>query len=203
MTHLLAVDGLPYRVLAGWVSLLRATAIWLVLCLPVVTAPAATVVLLRSVHRVLAGESAPGFADSVRLVRAGFWPALRLAAVLAAGWLVVVSALLGPSPGGLFDTILPMVAVPVAITWVLTSQWAFPVLEQRFDGVRAALRYSYLRAIRRPDLALASAVGSVAVLAVGLVLPTTVWVPYWLTVPALWAVLVSVTSRRAAASAQQ
>jgi hypothetical protein len=202
MTYLLDVEGLPYRVLAGWVGMVRAGLVWLLCCLPIVTAPAATVILLRTVGPIAAGESAPGLAESLRLLRQEFWPALRLAATVVLGCGLVASALLGPSPGGAWDVVLPAVVLPVAVTWALVSQWAFPVIAQRADGARAALRYAYLRAIRRPDLALISTVGSVAILAVGLVLPGAVWIPYWLTVPALWAGLVTVTSRQAAVTAR-
>jgi uncharacterized membrane protein YesL len=202
MTYLLSTDALPYRVLSGWVALVRASLMWLVFCLPVVTAPAATVVLLRTVNRIRSGQTAPDFAESWRLVRAHFWTTLRLAGLVWFGYAVIVSALVGPSPGGVWDAVLPFVIIPVAATWVLACQWAFAVIEERSDGAWAALRTSYLRAISRPDLAAASALGVFALPAVGLLLPTTVWLPYWLTVPSLWAVLVTVTHERAAARAR-
>lgn len=197
MTSLMAVDGLPYRVLGGWVAMVRASLIWLLCCLPVVTAPAATVGLLRSVRQIGAGETGPSLSDSLRLVREHFWPALRLAAALGAGCALVASAVLGPSPGGAWDAVLPLVVLPIAAMWILVSQWAFPVIEQRSDGARSALAYAYLRTIRRPDLAFVSTVGGVAVVAVGLLLPPAVWIPYWLTMPALWAGIVTITSRQA------
>lgn len=202
MTQLLAVDGPLYRVLSGWVAFVRAGVLWLVFSLPIVTAPSSTVVLLHSLHNMTAGKAAPTVAESWRLVRHNFWPALRLGAVQVLGYGVAVSAILGPSPGGIWDTVLPMVTIPVAITWVLVSQWSFAVLEERSDGATAALQYAYLRAIRRPDLAAAGALGSFVLVAVGLVLPATVWLPYWLTVPALWALLTTLTSRRAGVTAR-
>jgi uncharacterized membrane protein YesL len=194
MTGLLATDGLVYRVLNGWFTLVRASLVWLLLCLPVVTAPAATVVLLHTAGRLLNGRAAPGLAESWRLVRERLWPSLRLAGLVLAGDAVVLSAVLGPSPSAL----LPFVVVPVAITWVLACQWPFALAEERSYGAWAALRLSYLRAVRRPDLAAVTALGTVALVAVGLLLPTTVWLPYWLVVPAVWALLVSTTSHRAA-----
>jgi uncharacterized membrane protein YesL len=195
---LLAVDRLPYRLLAGWVALLRASVVWLLWCLPVVTAPAATVVLMRTVMRIADGYAVPTIAESWRDVRACFAPALRLGIVTVTGSGVTVSALLGPSPGGSWDVVLPLVVVPVAVTWGLVVQWSFPLLAVRREGARDALRCSYLRAVRRPGLAALCAVGTVALLGVGALLPSTVWLPYWLSVPALWAWLASVTSRRAA-----
>lgn len=198
MNQLLTVDALPYRVLNGWVALLRASLVWLLLSLPLVTAPAAVLVLIRTARRILAGEPPPTLRESWRLALASLGPAWTLAGLLAAGSLVVVSALLGPSPGGVFDVILPVVAIPVAATWLLAVQWSFVLLDERGDGPLAALRYAYLRAVRRPDLAVLSLLGSLALPVVGLALPTAIWLPYWIVVPALWAVLVSVTSRRAA-----
>jgi hypothetical protein len=197
MTPLLAVDGLPYRLLSGWVALMRASLVWVLFSLPLVTAPAAVVVLIHTVRRVFAGEPPPGVGESWRMVRANLWQALALAGLVAAGSFVVVSALLGPSPGGVFDVILPVVAIPVAATWFLACQWSFAVIEERRDGALAALRYAYLRAIRRLDLAVVSLLGTIALLLAGLALPAAVWIPYWIVAPSLWATLVSATSRRA------
>lgn len=202
MTQLLSIDGPLYRLLSGWVAFVRAGLLWLMFCLPIVTAPAAIVVLLRSLHLLTSGKGAPTTAEAWTLVRHCFWPALRLAAVLLVGYAIVVSAVFGPSPGGIWDSLLPMVTIPVAVTWVLVSQWSFAVIEERSDGAKAAFRYAYLRAIRRPDLAVASTLGSATLVVVGLVLPTTVWLPYWLTVPALWALLTTTTSRRAGVTAR-
>jgi hypothetical protein len=202
MSALLAVDRLPYRLLAGWVAFVRAGAVWLLLCLPVVTVPAATVVLLRTITHVLAGEATPSLMDSWRLLRSHLLASLRLSAVLLAGTAVCAGALLGPLPAGSWHTVLPFVVIPVAVTWALVCPWAFPVLEQRSDGCAlAALRAAYVRAMRRPDLAVGSGLGTLALLAVGVLLPSTVWIPYWLTVPAVWAALVTWTSRRAGPAA--
>jgi uncharacterized membrane protein YesL len=198
MSGLVAVDGLPYRLLAGWAGLLRASVVWALLCLPVVTAPAATVALVRTVTRTVSGASSPSLTESWREVRGCFAPALRLAVVTVTGSAVVASALLGPSPGGTWDAVLPVVVVPVAVTWVIAVQWSFPLLAVRGYGARDALRCSYLRAIRRPDLAALCAVGSAALFVVGVLIPAGVWIPYWLSVPALWAWLASATSARAA-----
>jgi hypothetical protein len=199
MSTLLAVDRIPYRLLAGWVAFVRAGAVWLLLCLPVVTAPAATVVLLRTVTQILAGAATPSLSESWRLLRSHLLVSLRLSALLLIGTAVCAGALLGPRPAGIWGMVLPFVVVPVAVTWALVSPWAVPVLEQRSD-MRAldALRAAYVRAMRRPDLAAGCGLGTAALLAVGVLLPAAVWIPYWLTVPALWAALVTWTSRRAA-----
>ena len=198
---LLAVDRLPYRLLAGWVAFVRAGAVWLLLCLPVVTAPAATVVLLRTVSLVVEGSTPPTLAESWRLVRSHLGSSLRLAGLLVVGTAICAAAVFGPSPGG-WDTVLAFVTVPVALTWALVCPWAFPALEQRSDrSALAALRAAYLRALRRPDLAIGSGLGTLGLVAIGALLPTAVWIPYWLTVPGLWAALVTYTSRRAATAA--
>src|SRR5690606_26072122 len=158
---------------------------WLVSCLPIITIPAATVVLLRATRLVLTGDGALGIADSWRLLREIFGPALRLGIIVGIGWLVTGSALLGPSPGGSWDTLLPLVVIPIAVTWTLASQWCFALLEAGVRPALPALRMSYLRAIRRPDLAALSAAGTAATILVGWLLPTAVWLPYWLSVPGL------------------
>lgn len=200
MTHLLAVDGPLYRVLAGWTAFLRAGVVWLLLCLPVVTAPAATVVLLCTMHAIAAGAPTPTLRESWRATRRAFVPALRLAALLAGGTFVTVTALLGPSPGGAWGAVLPLVIVPAAAMWAMVSTWALAVLEERHDGAWNALRYAYLRVVRRPELAGAAVLASAAVVAAGLALPAAVWFPYWLTAPALCALAVTVTCRRAGVS---
>lgn len=198
MNQLLGVDGLPYRLLSGWVALVRAGLVWLLLSLPVVTAPAAVTVLIRSVDAVVSGRAAPSLAESVRLVRERLVPGLSLALVLLVGSTVTVAALLGPSPGGIWDLVLPALIVPVGVTWLLVCQWCFVLLEDAAGNVREALRRSYLRAVRRPDLAALCAVGTAALPVVGLHVPAGCRLPYWLTVPALWALLATVTCRRAA-----
>jgi hypothetical protein len=204
MSGLLAVDRLPYRLLAGWVAFVRAGAVWLLLCLPVVTAPAATVVLLRTVRLVMTGDATPSLAESWRLVRSHLSSALRLAVLLLGGTAVCVGAVLGPLPAGGWDIVLPYVVIPVAVTWTLVCPWTFPLLEQRSDrAALAALRSAYVRAMRRPDLAVGCGLGTLALLAVGLLLPSAVWIPYWLTVPALWAALADVTSRHAAGAPER
>ncbi|TDD68949.1 hypothetical protein E1262_14510 [Jiangella aurantiaca] len=200
MTHLLAVDGPVYRVLAGWTAFLRAGAVWLLLCLPVITAPAATVVLLRTMHAIASGEPAPSLRESSRAAGRAFWPSLRLAGILAAGTVVTVTAILGPSPGGPLGELLPLAVIPVAAMWALVSTWSLAVLEERRDGARNALRYAYLRVVRRPELAIAAVLVCAAVAFVGVVLPPAIWIPYWFTAPALCAVAVTVTCRRAGAS---
>lgn len=200
MTHLLAVDGPVYRVLAGWTGFVRAGAVWLLLCLPVVTAPAATVVLLLTMHAIASGAAVPGLRESWRSVLRTFWPSLRLGGILAAGAVVAVTAVVGPSPGGRLGGLLPLVIVPVAAMWAMVSIWSLAVLAERGDGARNALRYAYLRVVRRPELALAAALACAAVLVAGLALPPAIWIPYWITAPALCALAVTVTCRRAGAS---
>jgi hypothetical protein len=197
VTTLLSVDGPAYRLLAGWFALVRASLVWLVSCLPVVTAPAATVVLVRSVARLLAGEQPPGLVEGWRQVRRDLAPAARLAGLLTAGWVLSLGALLGPSPGGMWDTVLPALVVPAVATWVLTCQWCFPILAHHGEGAVATLRRSYLAAIRRPGLAALNAAGTAALVGLGLLLPSVVWLPFWLTAPALLAAVTVVTSERA------
>lgn len=153
-------------------------------------------------HDLVSDQRPSTLRENWQLVREVFWPAFRLGAIALAGTAVVATSLLGPSPGDMWNGILPSIAIPVALMWALTVMWTFAVLAERGDGAWNATRFAYLRVVRRPDLAALCGLGSAAVVAVGVALPSAVWLPFWLTAPALCALIAISTARRAGTSAR-
>lgn len=200
MTRVLALDGAVYRVLATWWGWVRIGLVWWVGCLPVVTAPAMTLWLVHAARCQLDGCAEPGLAQTLRLVRRGFLPALALAGLHLAVLALIAVAALGPSPGGAFDIVLPAVVVGVAATWALVAPWSLVLLERRGDGALAALRAAYVRAMRRPLLALAAAAGIAACAGAVLLGPRQVGLLVLLTAPGAVAVLLVRTCDRAGPS---
>lgn len=161
MTALLSVEGPVYRVLSGWWWLIRIGLIWFLGCLPVVTAPVSTMWLLDAVQRQLSGQPPADRREILALLKELCLPALRLAALHVLALAVLLSAALGPSPGGLFDLVLPAAVVCVGATWLLLTPWSFAALLQHRLGATAAFRRAYLTSIRLPLLA-AGCVGGLA-----------------------------------------
>lgn len=202
MTSVLAPDGVVHRVLAAWWGWVRIGLVWWVGCLPVVTAPAMTVWLLHAARLQLDGRAEPGLVDTLRFVRRRFLPALGLAGLHLAVLALVAVAALGPSPGGAFDVVLPAVVLGVGGTWALVAPWSLVLLEQRGDGALAALRAAYVRAMRRPLLALGAAAGVAACAAVVLLGPRQTELLVLLTAPAAVAMLLVRTCDHAGPSAR-
>jgi hypothetical protein len=199
MTRVLGPDGPVHRVLAAWWGWVRLGLVWWVGCLPVVTAPVATLWLLHATRRRLQGRAEPGPAETLRFARARLGPATALAGIHAGVLLLIAAAALGPSPGGVFDVLLPAAVLGVATTWSLVAPWSLVLLEQRADGARAALRAAYVRAMSRPLLALAAAAGTAAVAAAVLLGPQQIGLLLLLTAPGAVAVLLVRTCDRAGA----
>jgi hypothetical protein len=163
MSGLVSVEALPYRALAAWWALVRSGLLWALCCLPLITAPAATVLLCEDVDRLRRGEPPRRLGDRRRALRAAALPALQLGlalALLPAGLALLVWAAPGPARAA-----AAVVAVCVGVTWALCAPWSVALLASRRAGWRDALRCAYLRALRRPDLAaLATFAVAVAVL---------------------------------------
>lgn len=185
MSGFLSVDALPYRVLAGWWALVRSGLVWGLCCLPLVTAPAATVLLCDDVDRIRRGEAPRRLRDRRRALRATAWPALQLGLVL--GLLPAALALAVWGAPGPARAAAAAVAVCVGVTWAICAPWSVALLATRRSGWRDALRCAYLRALRRPDLAaLATFAVAVAVLC-PLLIPASVRAVVLLSAPGLGA----------------
>lgn len=197
MSSVLSVDAVPYRALAWWWGMVRLSLVWWLACLPVVTAPVATVWLVHATRRQLAGRALPGWTESRGLVARHFWPATRLFATHLAIVTLVCVASLGPSPGGALDLVLPLVVLAVALTWSLVGPWSVVLLEQRGDGARAALRASYVRALRRPMTASLGVLGTATCVVAVLLAPSEVVLLVALTAPVAAAAITIRTCDRA------
>ena len=184
MTALLSVEGPVYRVLSGWWWLIRTGLIWFLGCLPVVTAPISTLWLLDTAQRQLAGRPPADRREILALLRELGWPALRLAALHGLALALLVGAALGPSPGGLFDLVLPAVVVCAGATWLLLAPWSFAVLlgtagsepvpadRRGRRGATDAFGRAYLISIRSPLLSSACAGGLAACAAIVILVPS-------------------------------
>jgi len=201
MTALLSVDGPVYRALSGWWWLSRIGLIWLAGCLPVVTAPVSTLWLLDSVQRQLAGRPQAGRVETLSLLKQLSWPALRLFALHGFVLALLLSAALGPSPGELFDVVLPAVVLCVGVTWLLLTPWSVALLLRRRRGVIDAIVRAYLISIRSPLLAVTCLVGLALGATVLVLTPSQIAVLVVLTVPGLAACLLVATCDRADAAA--
>ncbi|MFC7406534.1 hypothetical protein [Georgenia alba] len=133
-----------YRVLDTTWTLARLGLVWWLCLLLIVPAPAATVWLLHAARGQLRGEVAQDLGTTLRYIARMTLPALRLGLIHLGLAVVTVSALLGPSPGGVLDVVLPPVAVGVTLTWLLVLPWSFVALEQDPGaGALDALRHAY------------------------------------------------------------
>lgn len=141
--------------------------LWWLGCLPVLTAPAATVWLVHAVRKQAAGDVAEGGREVAGYIVARTLPALRLALIhLAVGVYFLVS-LNSAVPDGLGGQAIRVVVFSVLTTWLLTAPWSFLLLERRGRGAWDAIRTSYLCALRRPaaaTLTLASLLAGAALL---------------------------------------
>ena len=167
----LSVEGPVYRVLSGWWWLIRIGLIWFLGCLPVVTAPLSTIWLLDTVRRQLSGHPPADRREILGLLKELGWPVLRLAALHVLALAVLLGAALGPSPGGLFDLVLPAAVVCAGATWLLLTPWSFAALLRHRLGAAAALRRAYLTSIRSPLLATACVGGLAACAAIVFLVP--------------------------------
>jgi hypothetical protein len=176
--NVLDADGPVYRVLSRWTELIILSLIWLALSLPVITAPAATGWLLRTVRRTRDGQPIPGFTDTIGELRLGFGISVRLAALQVAVAVLIVIALFGPSPGGWYGQLVLIVGSLVGITMALVAPWSVVLLAEH-RTVRGAVRAAYRRALGQLSLAFLSAVSVIA--GAGAVL----FVPGWIRLIAL------------------
>jgi len=87
-----SVTGRSGRPARGWldwskiaVQAIMLNALWLLGCLPVLTAPAATVAVAAAVHRWRAAGDPPSARQFVRDVRSCCWPALVIGVLFSAG----------------------------------------------------------------------------------------------------------------------
>ncbi|GAA3615169.1 hypothetical protein GCM10022419_120500 [Nonomuraea rosea] len=159
---LFAVDGALLRGWSRWWSWAWTSCCWLLLSLPLITAPAAGQWLIVQQRRLAAGEAALGPGETLRFVLSRLPGALRLAGCHLAVAALVLVGLLGPSPGGAYGWLVLTTSVVAAATWLLVAPWSVVLLERTGGRAVAALRIAYLLALSRIELALTSTATVVA-----------------------------------------
>lgn len=171
----LAPDGALLRGWSRWWFWAWTSACWLLLSLPVVTAPAATLWLITQQRRYARGEAALGPGETARFLARRLLPALPLTGCHLGIAVLVLIGLFGPSPGGPYGWLVLTTSVVAGVTWLLVAPWSVVIFERTGRTV-AALRASYLLALTRIELALSA---TVAVIAAALAGPLLVArVPY-------------------------
>ncbi|TMR22281.1 hypothetical protein ETD86_12010 [Nonomuraea turkmeniaca] len=159
---LFAADGALLRGWSRWWFWAWTSCCWLLLSLPLITAPAACQWLIVQQRRLAAGEAALGPGETLRFLLSRLPAALRLAGChLAVAGLVLVG-LLGPSPGGAYGWLVLTTSVVAGATWLLVAPWSAVMLERTGGRAVAALRIAYLLALSRIELALTSTATVVA-----------------------------------------
>ncbi|TYB56584.1 hypothetical protein FXF51_43175 [Nonomuraea sp. PA05] len=158
---LLTPDGALMRAWSRWWLWAWTSACWLLLSLPVITAPAATLWLVAQQRRRSAGEAPLGAAETVRFLGRHLLPALRLACCHAGIAALVLIGLLGPSPGGPYGWLVLVTSVVAGATWLLVAPWSVPAFA-RTGRAFAALRAAYVLALSRIESALLATAAVIA-----------------------------------------
>ncbi|MFG1702708.1 hypothetical protein ACFLIM_05910 [Nonomuraea sp. M3C6] len=198
---LFAPDGALLRGWSRWWFWAWTSCCWLLLSLPVITAPAATLWLIAQQRRYAGGEAALGPGETLRFLARGLLPSLPLAGCHLGIAVLVLIGLLGPSPGGPYGWLVLITSVVAGVTWLLVVPWSVVIFERTGRTV-AALRMAYLLALSRIELALTAAVAVIAAAVAGPFLATQV--PYlgpllMIALPAATASFVIMLRDRAAA----
>ncbi|PZG23466.1 hypothetical protein [Nonomuraea aridisoli] len=172
---LFAPDGALLRGWSRWWFWAWTSCCWLLLSLPLVTAPAATLWLIAQQRRHARGEAALGPAETLRFLGRRLLPSLPLAGCHLGVAALVLIGLLGPSPGGAYGWLVLTTSVVAGVTWLLVAPWSVVIFE-RTGRTAEALRTAYLLALSRIELALSA---SVAVIAAAVAAPfLATGVPY-------------------------
>ncbi|MCG5213251.1 hypothetical protein [Streptosporangium sp. KLBMP 9127] len=172
---LFAPDSALLRGWSRWWFWAWTSCCWVLLSLPVITAPAATLWLIAQQRRHADGEAALGPGETLRFLGRWLLPALRLAGCHLGIAVLVLVGLFGPSPGGPYGQLVLITSVVAGVTWLLVAPWSVVSLERTGRTV-AALRTAYLLALSRIELAVAATVAVIAAAGAGPFLATRV--PY-------------------------
>ncbi|MBF8184189.1 hypothetical protein ITP53_00180 [Nonomuraea sp. K274] len=172
---LFAPDGALLRGWSRWWFWAWTSCCWLLLCLPMITAPAATLWLIAQQRRYAGGEAALGPGETLRFVVRRLLPALPLAGCHLGVAVLVLIGLLGPSPGGPYGWLVLITSVVAGVTWLLVAPWSVVIFERTGRTV-VALRMAYVLALSRVELAVTATAVVIAAAVAGPFLATQV--PY-------------------------
>ncbi|GAB3758498.1 hypothetical protein [Microlunatus parietis] len=163
MNAVFAPDGALLRAWSRWWHWAWTSCCWALLCLPVITMPAATLWLITQQRRYARGEASLSPAESVRYLTGHLFPALPLAGCHLGAAALVIIGLFGPSPGGPYSWVVLITSSLAGVTWLLLAPWTFVIFERTGRTV-AAIKTAYRLALTRIDLAVT---GATAVLIAG------------------------------------
>lgn len=170
--NLFAADGRLFAAWTQWWFWVRTSVCFVLLCLPVITAPAAIVWLITEQRNHRRGEAASTWLVTMRRIRSSLLPAVALAAFHLLAAALVAIGLLGPMPTP-FSWVVLAVSTTCAVTWLLLTPWSWAVLEGS-GSAREALRASYTSSLQRIELAVTSLVLIGAAVVLVWILPTLV-----------------------------
>ncbi len=158
-----------YTAWDGFWLLWLANVLWFVLCLPIITAPAAFAGLYYTTHQIAYGESVD-WKTFFEGIKRYFWPGLRwFMANLLVAFVLGFYFLFFSSSGNLSQVtneILSGVPFGLLIVWGIINAFTFPLmLEQEKPSYLNALRNSLVFYLKWPGYSLAFVVFNAAVIA--------------------------------------
>ncbi len=168
-----------YTAWDGFWMLWLANILWFVLCLPIITAPAAFAGLYYTMHEIAYGESVE-WRTFFEGIKRNFWPGLRwFGANLLVVFVLLFYFLFFSSTGNFaqdVSQVLSGLPVGLLVVWGVINAFTFPLmLEQEKPSYLTALRNSVVFYIKWPGYTLAFILFNAAV--IGLCI--------WLQVPTL------------------
>ncbi len=168
-----------YTAWDGFWMLWLANILWFILCLPIITAPAAFAGLYYTMHEMAYGESVE-WRTFFEGIKRFFWPGLRwFMAILLVAIVLIFYFLFFSSGGNLNQDVSQMLSglpVGLLIVWGVINAFTFPLmLEQEKPSYLTALRNSVVFYIKWPGYTLAFILFNAAVIALCI----------WLQVPTL------------------
>jgi len=186
----------PFFRLMGWVGdVVLLNLLWMLCCVPIVTAGASTTALLSVARQMTAGENYRVGSGFFRAFRRSWWQAAKLWGILApAAVLFLADVLIAFRMPGAGGSLLRGTGIGLCLLWLAAAGNAFALLARYEYTPVHVLKDALYLAVRRPLSALAS-IGS------ALWLPLLLWydpnmalylLPVWLLAGgAVWAVLLS------------
>ncbi len=162
------LNGL-YTAWDGFWMLWLANILWILLCLPILTAPAAFAGLYYTTHEMANGESVE-WRTFFEGIKRYFWPGLRwfvanlLVAVVLVFYFLFFSS--GGNPSQNISQVLSGLPVGLLIVWGVINAFTFPLmLEQEKPSYLTALRNSVVFYMKWPGYTLAFILFNSAVIA--------------------------------------
>lgn len=179
-------DGMLYRLLRLVTEFVYLNLLWLLACIPVVTAPAATAALFAVVREWTKGRQPPIAPSFLRFMRENARRSLAVAAVgIVVGAILAADLLLARAiePGGI---VLSGALLVVAMVALSAAAYAFPVMANYDAPWQTVVRNACLFALAYPLvtvgcvslLATAAVIVLVAPIAVAVAGSTTAWGVY-------------------------